>query len=86
MANSSASVVPRLIACVIAFKSPHIAGFFTIEIHRFYGYNIHMELNTLFKAVYGKNWKDARFAEKAEAVLFGIILVQAVSALLFPKD
>lgn len=34
----------------------------------------------------GKNRKEARFAEKAEAVLFGIILVQAVSALLFPKD
>ena len=39
-------------------------------------YNIHMTLNDLFKAGYGKEWQQASFAEKLKAAVFGVLLFQ----------
>jgi hypothetical protein len=61
---------------ITAFSSP------AIEKILFIHYNIGMTLNDIFKANYGKDWKQASFMEKLEAVVFGAILIHFLAALL----
>lgn len=45
-----------------------------------------MTLNDIFKKIYGKDWKQASFWEKVEAVIFGIVVFQFLSHLLSFHD
>ncbi|MGN1058386.1 MAG: hypothetical protein ACI4Q7_03435 [Candidatus Avelusimicrobium sp.] len=45
-----------------------------------------MTLNDIFKNIYGKDWKQASFWEKVEAVIFGVVVFQFVSYLFFHHD
>ena len=40
-----------------------------------------MDLKTLFKSVYGKNWEQASWLEKSEALFFSLLLIHWLAGL-----